>query len=372
MARIFYSMAGEGRGHATRVRVVVEALRAEHELTLFAPGHAFEVLEPLYRHTPVRVVPIPGLLFAYNKRRQVDFLRTTTRSLGFAWRLPALRARITEEIRRDPPDLAIVDFEPALPRAARACGVPFISFDHQHFLVYNDLSSLPRWLRRQAAFMGLAVRCMYRGQAASIVSSFYQPRLKRGCEHVRQIGVLLRDEILRAVPSRQGHLAAYFRRFSIGRELAALKAGARGREVRIYGLGERPAEGPLRFMPMDEPRLIADLASCEGLVTTAGNQLVGEALYLGKPVLALPEPKNYEQYINAHFLGESGAGAWAEMERIEPSAVDAFVGRLDEFRARIDRNLVSGNRAALEAIRAHLPRRAKAPLAPLPVVQTAP
>ncbi|MCP5528711.1 MAG: hypothetical protein H7A47_18120, partial [Verrucomicrobiales bacterium] len=32
MARIFISMSGEGRGHATRVRAVTEALRAQHEV----------------------------------------------------------------------------------------------------------------------------------------------------------------------------------------------------------------------------------------------------------------------------------------------------------------------------------------------------
>lgn len=356
MARIFYSMAGEGRGHATRVRVIVEALRGEHKLTLFAPGHAHEILAPIYGNTHVRVVRIPGLEFVYNRKRQVDLPRTLLAGLRFAAKLPALRDRLIAEIRNDPPDLAIVDFEPALPRAAKACGVPFISFDHQHFLSCNELGSLPPFLRRHARMMGLVVRNFYRGQRATIISSFYAPPLRPGLKNVHQIGVLLRDEILRAVTSRQGHLTAYFRRFSTGRELEALRAGAHGREVRIYGLGMREPDGPLRFMPMDEPMFIGDLASCEALVTTAGNQLVGEALYLGKPVFALPEPGNYEQYINAHFLKESGCGTWAEMQHVTAAEFDAFAGNLDAFRARIDRDKVSGNRPALEAIRAHLPR----------------
>ena len=47
------------------------------------------------------------------------------------------------------------------------------------------------------------------------------------------------------------------------------------------------------------------------VVSTAGNQLVGEALYLGKPVLVMPERVNFEQAINAHYLEQSGAG-WVE------------------------------------------------------------
>lgn len=367
MARIFYSMAGEGRGHATRVRVIVEALRAQHRFTLFAPGHAYEILAPIYKDSPVRVVHIPGLEFSYNRKRQVDLMRTGWKAACFGARLPWLKARMVEEIRRERPDLCIVDFEAALPRAAKACGVPFVSFDHQHFLTFNDLSTLPKALRRRAQFMGQVVKHFYRGQLASIVSSFYAPPLRPGLENVTQVGVLLRDEILRAVPERRGHLTAYFRRFSTGRELAALRAGAHGREVRVYGLGEKPADGPLRFMPMDEKMFIADLSAGEGLITTAGNQLVGEALYLGKPVLAMPEPRNWEQAINAHFLHESGAGAGADMEQITPAEVDAFIGKLDQYRAKIDRDRVSGNGPALKILRNCLPRESHAASEPAAV-----
>jgi hypothetical protein len=38
MAKVFISLSGDGRGHATRIRALVEALRAEHEITLFTSG----------------------------------------------------------------------------------------------------------------------------------------------------------------------------------------------------------------------------------------------------------------------------------------------------------------------------------------------
>lgn len=81
------------------------------------------------------------------------------------------------------------------------------------------------------------------------------------------------------------------------------------REVRMYGLGAQPRRGNLVFRDIDEHRFLEDLATCDAMISTAGNQLVGEALYLAKPVLVLPEARNFEQYINAHFLARSGAGA---------------------------------------------------------------
>lgn len=44
MSKILYGVAGEGRGHAMRARTIVEALRAEHEIVIYAPQCAYEML----------------------------------------------------------------------------------------------------------------------------------------------------------------------------------------------------------------------------------------------------------------------------------------------------------------------------------------
>ena len=125
--------------------------------------------------------------------------------------------------------------------------------------------------------------------------------------------------------------------------------------MRIYGLGERPARGRLTFHPIDEERFVADLASCSALVATAGNQLVGEAIYLGKPCFVMPEARNYEQFMNAHFLAQSGGGAWMEMERVTPGALREFTRHRDVFAARIDRRRLDGLPATLSALERFLP-----------------
>lgn len=136
-----------------------------------------------------------------------------------------------------------------------------------------------------------------------------------------------------------------------------------GRPVRIYGLGKRPREGNLDFREIDERTFVEDLASCDAVVTTAGNQLVGEALYLEKPVLAMPESNNFEQFINAFFLERSGTGAGVELEKVGPLDVVRFLERVDEFRSRIQPDLLNGNRRAIDAVLRHLPGAAPAALA---------
>ncbi len=354
MARIFFSMSGEGRGHATRVRAMVDMLRQDHEIEIFAPGDAYELLAPAYRGTDIPVRRIPCLRFVYNDSGRLDKVQTFLGSFRYLWRMPALLRRLEKVLRRRKPDVVITDFEPALPRAAKRARVPFISFNHQHFLIVNDLRELPLRLRLHVAFMGLVVRMFYWGQARTIVSSFYFPPLKARYRDVVQVGVILRPSVIGAPRGREGHLVAYLRKFARRNVLEALRSS--GMPVYIYGLGERPPQDNLTFKAISEEDFLRDLGTCEALVSTAGNQLVGEALYLGKPVLAMPEPNNHEQYINAYFLEKEGTGEWVELEELDAPRMASFLSKLDIYRSRIRPEKFNGNPLALDAIRTFVSR----------------
>lgn len=365
MARIVISMSGDGRGHATRVRALTEALRPTHKVVLLAPGDAYTLLAPLYAQTDVTVRQIPGLRFSYTDQQELCYRRTIAEAARYLRSLPALVRSLQQMIEDEQPHLAITDFEPALPRAACRCGLPFVSVNHQHFLRSYDLTSLPPHLRWHAKYMGAVVGLYHSGQADTVVSSFYFPPLRPGCERVTQVGVLLRPEVLALAPTAGTHLLAYFRRFASPELLNTL--AALGRAVRVYGLGQRPALGRVTFHAINESRFLQDLASCAALVCTAGNQLIGEALYYQKPVFALPEPNNHEQAINAHFLAQSGAGKWAQFDRVTPDLLRDFLRHLDRFRAAMPKGRINGLPATLKVIHRHLREGVNQPLALVPI-----
>lgn len=338
---------------------MVEALRTEHEVVLFAPGDAYEMLAPRYAGSNVRVYRIPGLHFHYDDRHVLSFWSTSREAARYLWNLPRLISWLEQVIRKEAPDLVITDFEPALPRAALRVGVPFISLDHQHFLVANDLSSLPQWMQWPAKAMGVVVQAYYSGQEETILSQFYAPPIRHDVRKVTQVGVLLRPEIVDAEPSEGEHVVAYLRRKTSNSVLSALEQLAS--PVRVYGLGELPSSGNLHFHRIDEQGFVQDLAASRAVICTAGNQLVGEALYLGKPVLAMPESNNFEQFINAWFLRDSGAGDWVEPEKITVRHIRRFLAQRDEFRASIDGTAMNGTPAALRVIERYLPTTPRMP-----------
>jgi len=357
-------MSGEGRGHATRARVVVEALRDRHRVALFASDCAYSLLAPRYRDSDVRVFRVPGLQFAYSGPGRVDLFRTVGQAARFRLALGGYVDEVRPVLDRIKPDLIVADFEPVVPRAARAAGVPFVSFDHQHYLVVSDLSGLPFALRQRARAAAPFVRALYDWQQAIIVSSFYRMPLRRAFRAATWVGTLIRPEIVGRRPSAGSHVVAYIRRHAPPSTLAALAAC--GRPVRVYGLGERPPEGALRFLAVDEQRFIDDLAGCAAVVSTAGNQLVGEALHLGKPMLVMPEERNFEQAVNAHFLVDSGAG-WAEHGALTARRLGAFLEAAPSMRARIAPEAVNGNEVAVAALERHIAGRAPALAPPRPI-----
>lgn len=341
MATILYSLAGEGRGHAARARAIIDALGGEHRFVVLTFGDAYRFLEPFYRASEnVEVRQIPGVRFQYTNGR-MNLLRSIAAGLVFKNRIPRFTADVRQIVRQAAPALAVVDFEPLLPRVARELGVPVVSLDHQHFLVTYDLSSLPLSLRRWAWGMRLAI-AMYRIRPERIiVSAFFRPPLKRGHEDVVQAGPLLRREVLKYHPTKERFLLSYLRQTTPARILEALKRV--DREVRVYGLGERPPEKNLVFKPISERTFLEDLSGCAGVVAATGNQLIGESLFFGKPFFGIPERFHHEQRINAWFLRQMGCGDWRFLEDVGPEdfvgfseTLHTYAEGLNETRGQID------------------------------------
>lgn len=339
MATIFCSMSGEGRGHATRMRSIAERLKDRHRIVLFAPADAFRFLDQIYGSEspnsggPIEVVEIPGLTFHYVNRR---LNLTQTILAGFQYlrtTLGDVTTQLSRRIEDEKPDLIISDFEPALPRAALRCGLPFISMTHQHFLTTYDLSILPWRLKWHAWSMTWAVWAHYTGQSLTMVSSFFTPKLREGFGDVVQLGPMIRPEIRNANVITGDHFVSYLRKNTPESKIELLRNS--GLRIKIYGVGQRAAYENITFHEIDPNTFVEDLATCRGVISAAGNQLLGESLYLGKPVFAMPEANHHEQLINSHFLAHMGCGNWVTLETLEARHLHEFVEHCDDYRERI-------------------------------------
>lgn len=356
MATIVYSMCGEGRGHATRVQTIVESMLPKHRFILLAARDAYHQLYDRYQDNPlVSVRRLPGLFFSY-RGQKVDYGKSILASAPYLWKLKALVRYVSKMIERDQPSLAITDFEPILPRAARKHGIPWISLDHQHFLSVSDFRELPWRFRWRGLFLRGSVPLFYSGQAGEAVSSFYHLPARPGTESIPRIGVLLRQNVLDFAanpPSSGGHILVYIRRHAPDNLWNTLERS--GRPSIVYGLGEKAATSTIQFKKIAEHEFVRDLAASECLISTAGNQLVGEAFHLKKPVLAIPEDGNFEQELNGWLVKKSGGGWSTTFQNLTPHYVQQFLLAVPSLRRRLDQLSVCGNQEAIDFIDRYLP-----------------
>jgi uncharacterized protein (TIGR00661 family) len=119
-----------------------------------------------------------------------------------------------------------------------------------------------------------------------------------------------------------------------------------GLECRIYGfrrdLDTEEVDGPLRYRPFSNEGFIEDLRTARGVLAGGGFTLMGEAVYLHKPMLSVPIRKQFEQVLNARYLEREGYGLSAET--LTADRIGAFVERLDAFEQNLAGYRQDGNR----------------------------
>lgn len=105
-----------------------------------------------------------------------------------------------------------------------------------------------------------------------------------------------------------------------------------------------------------------DLVRCHAVISNAGNQLIGEAYYLEKPVLALPESGNFEQQVNGYLIDASGGGISRDPDQFDSQDLFEFLKRVSELRENLKHIDACGNRTAIAAIERFLSEVASGPL----------
>ena len=346
--RIAYGVMGYGRGHAMRTGGVLPSLIREHEVTVFAGGDAYEVLAPNFP-----TVRIPTIGYVYNSRGGHSVPKTvlknfpTMSDLLFGGDGTAL---VEREFRQRGIELVISDSEAWTHRAAKRLSLPRISYDHIGIIGYCK-PHFPADLRLVGLRDAMAYRMLMGVPERILISSFYPA--EPAYPQVRIVGPMLREEVLRVkkAPVAEEFLLAYFNKGEhqflphIDRALRLLD-----RPVVVYGTPYRGQVDNLDFRAPSNAGFLHDLAHCKAVLSTAGSQLIGEAIYFHKPILALPEPA-FEQRLNAFMIERMGVGMRGDRAQLTPSDIDRFMGNYEYYCSNMRDHARDGRAEAIEILR---------------------
>jgi uncharacterized protein (TIGR00661 family) len=321
MANILYGVNGEGSGHSTRSKEIIQHLQQQgHTVHVASFDRGLRNLSADFD-----VTEIYGLRLAYVQNK-VRYGKTVVRNLFSA---PGAVRSIRQLMRLSDEwaiQLVITDFEPLTARVARHKRLPLISIDNQHCLTHAQIT-YPRQCRNEAAAAKLVTRLMVPRADAVLITSFFTAPLRR---EACLFPPILRSEVLQTKASEGEHVLVYVTAPS--QQLAALLKQVNQTFV-CYGFGRTGQEGNLLFKAPTMPGFLSDLASCKSVIANCGFSLISEALHLGKPFLAWPVQRQFEQVFNAYYIGETGYGAyWDDLNK---ERIESFLFNHDTYKHKL-------------------------------------
>lgn len=347
MARLIYALSGEGRGHSSRAMAVASKLRRRgHELVFCCGGTARKVLEK--KDEPV--VPVPALQHAMEDNR-VQVLETIQCNWKSVLNASDTIDRLSDAFRSFGADLLITDFEAFSPRAAAQINLPTLSFNHQQVITETRYPLSPEhWW--DALLARLVIRSIApRDPVHILLTSFYFPQVKRP-DSTTLVPPIIRQEVLERTPSEQDHILVYYNHGE-GADQVLESLRRVDASFVVYGFPQAPSAEPDAQLILKEPSIdgfLDDLATSRAVICTAGFTLMSEALYLGKPLLVVPNQGIFEQTLNALFLERETLGESVAQPELTPERIERFLARTVKYKTCMTNLRTCGNDDAVNCI----------------------
>lgn len=318
--RILYGVVGEGMGHATRSRVVLEHLLASgHQVKVVVSGRAHRFLvERLAGHSNLTIEEIHGLTLRYFANR-LDRSDSLFQNLKKAPRGIKQNIDVYRKVAEDgfSPELVISDFESWAALYALNHFLPVVSIDNiqiinrcKHEKAVTEKKSFDFSVAKLAVKMKLPRAYHY------LVTSFFFPKVRK--KRTSLVPPILRPEILAARREPGDHVLVY-QTAAQNEELVPMLKTLPYR-FRVYGMGREGSEGNVTLCAFSETGFVDDLRTARAVIAGGGFSLMSEAVSLHVPMMSIPIEKQYEQELNARYLKYLGYGTWArtlDRDRVE-------------------------------------------------------
>jgi uncharacterized protein (TIGR00661 family) len=362
--RILYGVVGEGMGHATRSKVTCEHLvERGHEVKIVVSGRAHGFLAKSFPD----VVQIKGLTIRYVDNR-MDRDGTLAKNLLAAPGLVADNVQAYyDKVVGWEPDVVITDFDSFAYLFAKRHGLPIISIDNQQIISRCKLDpAVKKGVKVDYQMTKAFVRAKLPACDHYIVTTFFEPPIrKKFRDSTTLVPPILRHAILEAKDrAKVGDHVLVYQTSSSDSQLLPQLGELREHRFLVYGMKRHDQKGPAGKTPSNcvvrdfsEEGFVEDLATAQAVVCNGGLSLIGEALYLGKPIFSVPVKNQFEQVLNARYLEELGYGLTADA--LDPQILRLFLRERPKYAGRVAKHQQDGNERLFHRVDGLLKKVAK-------------
>ncbi len=358
--KILYGVQGEGRGHATRsIHLIKELRRQGYQVKVVTGGEALDI----FAQNKIPTYTIPILRYFYNKEGSLSLFHTATKNFKIALSIflekgPTFK-NLNTIFNLYKPDFVISDFEPYVCRMAKLNKVPIVSVNHQTFLTQTQLPKINSFRKNfQIKIFQFFIKKLVHSPDVNICSSFFHfPKKKNS--NTRLVGPYINTQNFDDFSKKQNQICVYLKSQHYLKFLLNTIKESSNYNFVIFSKWKNLPSGSqivipnIQFEQINQKKFLNTLSQSKALITTAGNQVLGEAIYCGVPILAFPEPNIVEQELNSQALNLSQFGLSFELKKFNKDFFESF---LEKFPKRLPTNKTSwkenydGTRATMNVI----------------------
>jgi len=305
--RILFLVQGEGRGHLTQALSLAQIVgTAGHEVVGALVGVTSRRAVPAFFSEafsgPVIPLPSPGLVYDAQTNALQPF-KTTLKALFDVRTYFKSMRQVVDTIESLQPDVVVNFYEllGGLTYALHRPSVPMICVAHQYLAFHPCFpfptgSALDRLLFKWNTWVTAV-------GAREVLALSFDPQPDVPDSRLRVVPPLLRRELTERQPTAGQYVLAYTTQPGLVKQIRQAHQNRPDVPLRCFHAGAKAPEevidDTLTDYAIDGQRFLDAMQHCGAVVTTAGFESVCEALYLGKPVLMIPQPNHYEQSCNA-------------------------------------------------------------------------
>ena len=325
--RIFYSVCGEGMGHAIRSSVILEHLTKKYDVYIFSSERAYEFLNSKFDN----VFEIGGFNTVYEnnvvrtKKTFFKALKANPTNLKEGYNV------LYKECKRIKPNIIISDFENYSSMLSKIMNIPLISLDNIHMLTQCEYDYPPNHRADMLTAKAVTKSYILRPKR-HIITSFFYPPLK----HPKMTALyppVLREEIMKLEPVEGEHVLVYQTAESSINLMEELKK--LDYKFIVYGFNKDEVDENLTYRSFNEEQIFEDMRTARAIIVNGGFTMISEAIYLKKPIYSTPAHKNFEQILNGFYVEKLGFGEYHD--KLDVKKIESFLDNLDKYQENLNK-----------------------------------
>lgn len=340
---ILYGIPGEGMGHATRAKVILEHLTRQHTVRIVSSDRAYKFIHAIY---PEQTDEIKGFHIGF-RDGVVSKSKTAALTLQTASENLMKNIKKYREINRDfQPDLVISDFESFSYYFAKHHNIPIISIDNMQIINRGKLDiQIPEHEQNNYKVAKAVIKAKLPKCDRYLISAFFDAELRK--KNTQLVKPIIRKEIVEAQTATEGHIMVYQSSYGKNGILDVLKQ-LPNETFYLYGFNVEEDHGNVKMKKFSEQEFISYFASAKAVLANGGYSFISEALYLHKPVCSVPIQNQFEQFVNAAYIEKMGYGK--HLSEFNADGIKAFLYDLAQYTQNLSNYQHTDNAELFETI----------------------